>query len=55
MWDMIVYLTSLPVSNRKMAQVMELVLNRRCSHETISNFSDQVISSAEAFEEQVFP
>jgi transposase-like protein len=34
---------------------MELMLDRRYSPETISNFTDQVLSSAKAFEEGPLP
>jgi len=40
MRDMVVYLTSSGVSNSEMAQVLELLLGRRYSHETISNVTD---------------
>jgi putative transposase len=50
--DIMVYLTSSRVSKKKIAQVINLMLGRRCSHETILKPTDQVVASAEAFRDR---
>jgi len=42
-------------SQHKAAEVMSLLLGHRCSHETLSALTDEVLGAAEAFRRRLLP
>jgi len=43
------------VSHRKAAEILGLLLGHRCSHETLSALTDQVLEAAESFRRRPLP